>query len=90
MARKLRVYGWQGYRYDAPKHGDTREIVAATSMREAARAAGEFYSSGEPAPQRLFNLCETGNAREIETAMTEPGVIFWRGLDEFGGPYRRS
>jgi hypothetical protein len=74
----VRVYGWQGHRHDAPgNHHQTREICAALSMAAVARVAGVKYT------RDLFNLCETGNAAEVAKATSEPGVIFWRGLNEF-------
>lgn len=81
MTRKLKVYGWQGYRIKecppAPNGShSTREICAATSMAAVARAAGEDH------PRRLFNLGETGNNEEIAKALAEPGVVFWHPLDE--------
>jgi hypothetical protein len=81
MARKLKVYGWQGFRIEAGKaarnhRNQTREIAAATSMAACARAAGEN------SPRKLFGLCETGNDEECELALAEPGVVFWRPLDQ--------
>jgi hypothetical protein len=85
MKRRLKVYGWSGYRLEAAgPHRQTREIVAAPTMVAAARAAGCVRA------RQLWNLCETGNKREIETAMAEPGVVFWRALDDWNGPYIRA
>lgn len=70
---KLTVYGWQGWRSPA---GQTREIVAAHSMAEAARL------SGYKRPSQMFNLCETGNEREIAQAMSSPGTVFWCRIDD--------
>ena len=83
MARKLKVYGWQGFRTEAGKvarnhRNQTREIAAAPSMAACARLAGEN------SPRKLFNLGETGNDEECELALAEPGVVFWRPLDQPG------
>jgi len=89
MSRKLTVYGWVGYRRECPKAANggqqTREVVAATSQKAAARAAGEEQ------PRRLFNLGTTENEEEIEVAMAHPGVVFWHPLDQRGpGRWRRA
>lgn len=71
----IKVYGWQSFRRECPTIGrQTREIVAARSKKEAARLAG--YAR----PSQMFNLCETGNPKEIEVAMSEPGAVFWEPL----------
>ena len=77
-AKKLRVYSWQSFRREANiegnHHGQTREIVAATSKAEAARIARSTVG-------RLFNLGETGNSSELEAALTDPGVVYWKPLN---------
>lgn len=81
---KLKVYGWQGFRTECPGvHGQTREIVAATSKAAVARIAGA------KGPWALFCLCETRNDREIELAMSKPGAIFWTPIDDRDG-YREA
>lgn len=78
----MKVYGWQGHRLECQTHHrQTREIVAAKSKAAAARAAG--YDR----PAQMFNLCETGNRQEIETAMSKPGVVMWRPLDDRVGAF---
>ena len=79
--RQLKVYGWQATRH---KVGQTREIVAAHSMAEAARAAGYRH------PSQMFNLDETGNPGEIACAQAEPGVVFYTPLDERPTIWRRA
>lgn len=75
--RKLKVYGWQSYRNESTDyHLQTREIVAATSMKAAAEAAGYKYA------YQLNNLCETGNEGEIQQAMSKPGKVFWKSLND--------
>ena len=69
--QKLEVWGWQGHRYGRDG-GPTREIMVAKSKAAVARAAGVNR------PAQLFNLSTTGNDMDINTAMTEPGVVFWR------------
>jgi hypothetical protein len=75
----MKVYGWQGWRGECPAAPNgshqTREICAAKSAAAVARVVGV------KSPARLFNFCETGNAREIEIATAEPGVVFWSPLD---------
>lgn len=81
---KLKVYGWQGWRREAPgQHHQTREICAARSMAEVQRITSKKRSE-------LFNLNETGNAQELETALATPGVVLWCGLDERDKPFRRA
>lgn len=87
--KKLKVYGWQSFRREckpAPNGStQTREICAAHSKVEAARVAG--YDR----PAQMFNLCETGNAGECELAIANPGVVFWKPLNDFSNSgYRRA
>ena len=77
--KPLIVYGWLGYRIDCPPalngSRQTREIMAARSISEVNRATGLSRNY-------LSNYAgETGNANEIEVAMSEPGVVFWKPLD---------
>ena len=78
--REMKVYGWQGWRIEAPGNGHhaTREIIAARSKAEAARLAGKR------SPREMWCLCETGNKNEIAVAMMWPGMIFWSPLDGYG------
>jgi hypothetical protein len=82
MARKLKVYGWTGYRLECPPapngNHQTREVVAAASMAAAARAAGERSP-------RQMDMCESGNDEDIAQAMSKPGVVFWRPLNKRDG-----
>ena len=74
---KLKVYTWQGFRNELPgHHKTTTEVVAAASQTAAARAAGFDR------PRQLFNFCETGNDEDIEQAMSAPGTVFWRPIDQ--------
>lgn len=75
MAGKLKVVGWQGFRSEAPASRCTREICAVASIAELCRRTKKRRS-------QFFNITETGNAREIAQAMKEPGVIFWKGINE--------
>jgi len=85
MARKLRVYGWIGFRSECQTNSrQTREIVAASSRAAAARIAGAR------SPRQLFNLSETGNADELATALAEPGAVFWQPLDAYSATWRRA
>ncbi len=80
MARKLKVYGWIGMRWECPPAPNgsrqTHEVCAAPSMAAVARIAGVKY------PRELFNLSETGNEEAVAKALSEPYVIFWHPLDE--------
>jgi len=78
--RVLRVYGWQGHR----GVGVTREIMAARSKAEVARALGLKR------PAQVFNLSETGNADDIATATTLPGVVLWRAIDDRDGEWQAT
>ncbi len=74
----MKVYGWTAVidGDECALIGDdtwrrqARKFTAARSMAAVARAAGVKR------PSQLFNLTETGNALECETALAEPGVIF--------------
>ena len=83
--RDLRVWGITLFRREAPgPHHQTREIVAAPSRAAAGRAFG--VSAGHMAKWAE----ETGNELELQTAIAEPGVVFWCGVNEYNGPYRRA
>jgi len=83
---KLKVYGWISQRIEARDHPEgkhwsnqTREIMAATSKAAVARAV-PFVTR----PRELFNLAETGNQTEIDTALSKIGTIFWKPVDARG------
>lgn len=75
----LKVYTWVGHRHECPPSANggrqTRELVATTSKKEAARIAGET------GPWRLWNLSETRNEADRQLALANPGVLFWSKLD---------
>ena len=81
--RRLKVYGWLGWRNEcepaANGNHQTREIVAATSLKEAARIVGE------KGPWALNCVCETGNPEEVTLAMSKPGTVFWQPLQHRSG-----
>lgn len=67
----MKVYGTTLY----SSGGQHRAVVAARSKAEAARA---FNIT----PHQARGWCEiTGNAREVEAATSEPGIVFWRPLN---------
>ena len=82
MPRKLKVYGWTSSAFlprDHPifsdeswksHHSQFRAVIAAHSMAEAAKLTGHKH------PRQMFCLTETGNDRDIEAAMSRPGVQF--------------
>lgn len=86
--RALKVYGWTALLRTAerqqlglPSHViQCRCIIAAESMAEVGRLTKQR-------PTNLFNLCETGNAREIEIAMQKPKTFFVAPLTSYRDPY---
>lgn len=72
----MKVYGWRGFKAGM-KNQQARFIVAAPSVAAVLRLTGmtryTFNNDG----------CETGNVGEVAQALSEPGVIFYRGLDEW-------
>lgn len=81
MPRPLKVFSWTGHRREAHMdrnhHGQTREIIAATSKAEAHRMSGITRS--------LFDrtLHETTDPEEAAQAMTAPGTVFWQPHNPF-------
>jgi hypothetical protein len=79
VTRQLKVYAMVGHRAgvnpNARGNQQTREIVAAHSVAEAMRkfkaTRSEWNHSGG----------ETGNALEVATAMSAPGVVFFAPLN---------
>lgn len=79
MPRAIKTYGWTAMIYDkvlrkrlgmAEHHIQCRAIVATTSMAAVARLVGGVR------PRHLYNLCETGNAREKAIAEQNIGQIY--------------
>lgn len=68
--KKLKVYGWYGFRAR-----QTREIVAAHSVAEVLRITGPRWLTRD-------EIVVTGNAHEIETAMRKPGTVFFHYNDD--------
>lgn len=64
--------------------GRSRSIVAARSMVEAAKA---FDLSTYMA--RTY-ACETGNEKELELALGEPGQVFAHSLREHSAPWIKA
>jgi hypothetical protein len=87
VARPLRVYSWQGHRAgahpDAPWNGCTTEVIAAPSVAAVMRATGKTRAA-------LFNLGTTANEHDVAMATAEPGVWFWRGIDDRHGEWKRD
>lgn len=79
---RLRVYGWTAHVSQSvriqlglrPWIIQARAIVAAKSLAEVGRLV-------DRPPRQLFNICETGNAREIATALEKPHTVFASALD---------
>lgn len=95
MPRELIVYGGTSFlRKDEDKapefaafltknywQAQTRVIVAARSKAEAARLLG--FTPGHAKNY----MGATGNTRELEIALAEPGKVFWRPLNYYGDTY---
>jgi hypothetical protein len=79
--RRLKVYGWLGWRPDCPPapNGNTqvRYIVAATSWRAAVATI-----PGEPLAHAMQFGSVTANDGEVRQAMSQPGQAFWAPVDE--------
>lgn len=88
-SNQLKVFSWIGRRTgvtvnpDAPWNHQTREVVAARSKAEVGRIVGQD-------PRNLFNLGETGNKESVDLALSKPGVVFWRGLDDRAGEWKQN
>lgn len=80
MSKKLKVYGWTGWRQECPTgpngNRQTREVVAASSKKAVREIAGKWDTPPNS------ELTDTGNEDEIKQAMSEPGVVFWHPIDE--------
>ena len=77
---KLKVYGWQGWRSEADDghgHKSTREIMAAKSFAAVMRAHHTTSRTD------FFNAGETRNEEEIQQALSNPGTVFWRPIDDY-------
>lgn len=82
---KLKVYGWTATMPEALRvrlgdqhwHCQCRAVVAARSLTAVGVIVGRSY-------RQLFNLCETGNDREIEIALARPGVVFAASINQGG------
>lgn len=76
MPRPLKVFAYTGHRIAAygPRnvHGQTREVIAATTKTEAHRKSGLARSAFDR------TVCETGIEEEIAVATANPGVVFWQ------------
>ena len=77
-SKSLKVFGWA----DWFQGKQIRAIVAAPSKAAVARAAGAAR------PSALWNLCETGNALEIQAASACPGVVLYRRLNDRDSPFQ--
>lgn len=75
MPRPLKVFGYTGYRREAIMernvHGQTREVIAATTKAEA------FRMSGLTRTQFDQRVSECANDEETALALTAPGTVFW-------------
>jgi len=80
IPRTLKVWRIGGFRNECPRtangNNQTHEIVAAKSASEAARLFGTPYSN-----MKKYGG-ETGNEDDVRIAMSSPGTVFWRPVDE--------
>lgn len=77
MAKRLKVYGGNFHL----RGKQVRGIIAGTQKQAAESTGGSVNHIRE-------YWSETGNARELEIALAEPGVLFWcptshKGTDEY-------
>lgn len=85
MTRELQVWGTDHLFVKVDGHTSQRHaIVAARTKKDAAAALGMTVRS-------LNTWASTsGNARDLEVAMAEPGVVFHCSVDDYDGrDYRR-
>lgn len=80
MARPLKVFGWYGRR-EGTTHGDSREIIAASSKAEVCRLL-------DKRPSQLRSIAPTRDPVEIAVAMAKPGVVHWRDHDTLLGGWK--
>lgn len=82
MTRPLRV--WVTDTFHRSPFGQCEAIVAASTKTAAARAFG--------LSMHTFNVYagETGNVDQIAQATSEPGVVFYRAIDDWRGPWNRD
>lgn len=88
MPRPLKVYGVMNFRQECPvspnRGRQTRDVVAARSIAEAARLIGVSDRF-----MRVYGS-ETGNDVEVEICMADPGVVFWRPINDRTETYQRA
>lgn len=83
---KLKVYRVvrTPYRYDLGHGPQIQAVVATTSKKKAAELFDvSMYTMN-------YYGSETWNKDDCEVALAEPGVVFWRGLDDRSGSYQRG
>ena len=82
--RKLKVFGGNIFVYTASKKREQlRAIVAATSQKRVSEIVGETINE-----VRKY-WCETGNAVELETALSSPETVFVAEGNHYGAAYKR-
>ncbi len=91
MTRPLRVFGYTmarsgsdpiaEYYPDIGRCSQLTAVVAAKTQKEA------MVLFGISAHEANGYMGETGNPEQIETAMSKPGQVFARPIDEHKGPY---
>lgn len=84
MARKLKVWGWVGINPNPTNgHRQVREVVATTTKRQAIEASGlSAYTFNQYAG-------ETGNTTERVTALSDPGAVFYRPLNDYDAEWTK-
>jgi hypothetical protein len=80
MASRLKVYGGWIIRPNVGSSPQCKVVVAAKSRAEVARLL-------DVGIRHVTNfMSETGNAKDIEVAMSEPGTVFLRPMDPSPDP----
>jgi len=70
---------------DHPHHNQARFVVATTSKAKAGELFPGYFSAGD-----LKNfMSETGNERELEVCLAEPGVVFVQSQNHGRSPLLR-
>ena len=80
---EMKVYGWQSFWNDPRIKGTHKQV----RLICAARSMAEIMRTFKLRKCEMFNICETGNQKEIEVATAEPLVIFATSLSVYGEPY---
>lgn len=88
MSGALKVYRWTNWRSDLPPAANgnrqSHEVMAAPSVAAVMRATGLSRHI------LAHSLGETGNDEDIATALSKPGTVFYRGINDRDGEWRQA